>query len=179
MAVTVFVWEMFKYRAGDGVGVGHASMYVNGRAGSIYISFWPAAHNLKAGWSSPGKVHFMNGDIRADGRPSWASKPIVTLDEAAIIRWWSTIQHNPLLDYNNKTPFQLSGSAHASQGNMYSVLRNQCAITVVRGLMIGADLGYRAKISAWLQLNAGSAPYLLHVPTITPLDVEKLVEAVF
>ena len=116
MAVTIFVWDMFKYRSGDGIGVGHASMFVHGNKGSIYISFWPSAHSLKAGWSSPGVVHFINGDKKADGQPSWASKPISTLDEGAIIAWWSKIQHNPLIDYKHKTPIQVSGAAHASQG---------------------------------------------------------------
>lgn len=170
---------MFKYRLGDGIGVGHASMYVNGKHGCIYISFWPTAHSLQAGWSSPGVVHFINGDIKADGEPSWASKPLSTLDEAAIIAWWSKIQHNPLLDYKQKTPIQLSGAAHASDGNTYSIVLNQCAITVVRALMVGADQICRAKICGWLSANMGSTPYLLHVPTVTPLDIRELVEAVF
>jgi hypothetical protein len=179
MAVTVFVWDMFKYRSGDGIGVGHTSMYIHGGKGSIYISFWPSAHSLRAGWFSPGVVHFINGDIKADGKPSWASKPISTLNEPAIISWWSRVQHNPLLDYRHKTPTQVSGAAHASAGNTYSILFNQCSITVVKALMVGADSALRAKISAWLMANAGSTPYLLHVPTVTPRDVRSLVEAVF
>jgi hypothetical protein len=179
MAVTVFVWDMFKYRPGDGIGVGHASMFVHGAKGNIYISFWPAAHSLKAGWSSPGVVHFINGDKQADGQPSWASKPISTLDEGAIINWWSKIQHNPLIDYTHKKPFQVSGSGHADPGNTYSILINQCAITVVRALLVGANDATRTEISTWLQFNMGSTPFLLHVPTITPHDVKELVEAVF
>jgi hypothetical protein len=161
MAVTVFVWDMFKYRPGDGIGVGHASMSVHGEKGSIYISFWPSAHTLKAGWSSPGVVHFINGDIKADGQATWASKPIITLDEDAIIRWWSKIERNPLLDYKHKTPIQVSGSADALPGNTYSILLNQCSTTVVSALMVGADQVVRGKIAAWLRVNIGSTPYLL------------------
>jgi hypothetical protein len=179
MAVTVFVWDMFKYRPGDGLGVGHASMFVHGAAGTIYISFWPAAHNVKAGWSSPGVVHFINGDKEADGQPSWASKPISTLDEAAIIAWWSKIQANPLIDYQHKKPIQISGAAHAVQGNKYSILFNQCSTTVVKALMVGASQSDRFKIMAWQSVHGGSTPYLLHVPTITPKDVKDLVEAIF
>jgi hypothetical protein len=179
MAVTIFVWDMFKYQPGEGIGVGHASMFVHGEKGTIYISFWPSAHTLKAGWSSPGVVHFMNGDKKADGQPSWASKTISTLDEGAIIAWWSKIQSNPLIDYVNKKPIQVSGAAHASPGAMYSILLNQCAITVVRALMVGADKDTRVKIMKWLQANMGSTPLLIHVPTVTPQDVRELVEAVF
>ncbi len=179
MAVTVFVWDMFKYRPGDGIGVGHASLHLHGDKGSIYVSFWPAAHSPKAGWSSPGVVHFINGDIKADGQPSWASKPITSLDEDAIIAWWSKIQSNPLLDYQHKTPIQNNGAARASNGNTYSILLNQCSTTVVRALMVGSDQAGREKIRGWLLANMGSTPYLFHVPTITPLDVRELVEDVF
>jgi len=179
MAVTIFVWDMFKYRAGDGVGVGHASMSIQGQRGSVYISFWPAAHTLRAGWSSPATLHFINGDIRADGKPSWASKPITSLDESAIIRWWSQIQRNPLIDYKHKTPFQISGAAHAADGSTYSILTNQCSTTVVKALMAGADQDTRTRISHWLARHAGSTPYLMHVPTVTPHDVRELIEAVF
>jgi hypothetical protein len=174
--VTVFEWDMFK-----GFGVGHASLLIHGNSGSIYISFWPAAHTLKAGWSSPGLVHFINGDIRADGRPSWASKSISTLDEAAIISWWSKVQHNPFLDYAHKTPIQVSGVAHAISGNTYSILYNQCSTMVVTALLIGADEGCRTQIFAWLAKNMGSLPFGLRLPnaTITPLDVKKLVEDIF
>jgi hypothetical protein len=51
--------------------------------------------------------------------------------------------------------------------------------TVVRALMVGGDQVLRAKIWAWLRVNFGSTPYLLHVPTVTPQDVKELVEAVF
>jgi hypothetical protein len=179
MAVTIFVWDMFKHRAGEGIGVGHASMFVHGDKGSIYISFWPAAHSIRAGLSSPGVVHFINGDKKADGQPSWASKPISTLDEGSIIRWWGQIQHNPLLDYKHKTAIQISGAEDASEGHMYSIIFNQCAITVVRALVIGADQATRAKITSWLQKNMGGTPFLLHVPTVTPRDVRDLVDAVF
>jgi hypothetical protein len=171
MAVTIFVWDMFKYHAGDGFSVGHASMHVHGEEGSIYISFWPC-----------GVLHFINADIKAEkGLASWVSKPITTLNESAIIRWWSGIQHNPLLDYKHKTPIQVSGAALALAGNTYSILLNQCSTTVVKALMVGANLVQRAKILVWLGLNFGSIPYLpLHVvPTVTPQDVKKLVEAVF
>lgn len=179
MPVTLFVWDMFKYRAGDGLGVGHASMWIQGKNGSIYISFWPAAHTLRAGWSSPATLHFINGDITADGKPSWASKPITTLDEAAIINWWSQIQPNPLLDYKHKTPFQKSGAMHAVRGNTYSILSNQCSTTIVRALTIGADQNCRTQINRWLAIHAGGTPFLVHVPTVTPHDVRALVEAVF
>jgi hypothetical protein len=124
-------------------------------------------------------VHFINGDIQADGQPNWASKPISTLDEGAIIAWWSKIQHNPLIDYKHRTPIQISGSARASEGNTYSILLNQCAITVVKALMVGANQDCRVKISEWLQAHVGSTPFLLHVPTVTPKDVRQLVEGVF
>lgn len=179
MAVTIFVWDMFKYRVGEGIGVGHASMFVHGDRGSIYISFWPAAHSIRAGFSSPGVVHFINGDKMADGQPNWASKPISTLDEGSIIRWWSQIQRNPLLDYKHKTPIQVSGAAQALTGHAYSIIFNQCAITVVRALMIGAEQATRTRIISWLQSNMGSTPLLMHVPTVTPKDVRALVEAVF
>ena len=179
MAVTVFVWDMFKYKAGDGFGVGHASMFVHGAKGTIYISFWPAAHSIRAGLSSPGVVHFINGDKKADGQPSWASKPISTLDEGAIIAWWSRVQANPFIDYQHKTPIQVSGAAHAAQGNTYSILLNQCSTTVVKALMVGANTADRVKIMGWITQNSGSTPWLLHVPTTTPKDVRDLVEAVF
>jgi hypothetical protein len=179
VAVTIFVWDMFQYRSGDGLGVGHASMFVHGDKGNIYISFWPSAHTLKAGWSSSGVVHFINGDKKADGQPSWASKSIYTLDEGAIIAWWSKIQHNPLIDYAHKGPVQVSGSGPASPGNTYSILFNQCSTTVVRALMIGANEDCRAKISRWLLANVGGTPFHVRVPTVTPEDVRGLVEAVF
>ena len=63
MSATVFEWDMFKKRAGVDRGVGHASTYVRGNSGTIYISFWPNQHSLRAGWHSPGVVHFVNGDF--------------------------------------------------------------------------------------------------------------------
>jgi hypothetical protein len=179
MAVTIFVWSMFKYQPGGSVGVGHASMFVHRPQGSIYISFWPAAHSLRAGLSSPGIVHFINGDKKADGQPDWASKPITTLDEGAIVRWWAQIQHNPLIDYKHKVHIQIEGSEPAAKGKTYSIVLNQCAITVVRGLIVGSDSATRARIIAWLVSNMGSTPLLVHVPTVTPLDVRELVEAIF
>lgn len=179
--ITIFEWDMFKYTLHEGFGVGHASMLVHGDKGNIYISFWPAAHTLKAGWRSAGLVHFINGDIRADGQPSWASKSIYSLDEAAIIGWWSRVQHNPFLDYAHKTAIQVSGVAHAIPGNAYSILYNQCSTMVVMALLIGADQTCRTKIFAWLSKHMGGVPYLPFrlAPTITPLDVKNLVESVF
>src|SRR5690348_9065922 len=113
MTVTVFGWGMFKRQPGIDRGVGHARMYVRGNSGAIYISFWPSHHSLRAGWHSQGVVHFINGDIAADGRPDWASKPIDGLDEGKIIAWWSKIQHNPLIDYSHKSALQKSGAGHA------------------------------------------------------------------
>jgi hypothetical protein len=178
MSVTIFVWDMFKYRVADGFGVG-LSMWIQNSSGSVYISLWPAAHTLRAGWSSPATLHFMNGDIRADGKPSWASKPITTLDEGAIINWWSKIQPNPMLDYKHKTPFQRSGAMHAAQGNTYGIILNQCSTTIVNALMIGSSPDDRNRIFNWLTAHGGSTPWLLHAPTVTPQDVRELVEAVF
>lgn len=178
MAVTVFVWDMFR-KTDEGFSVGHASMFVKGDKGTIYISFWPSQHSLSAGWHSAGVVHFINADVKANGRPTWASKPLDNLDEGAIIDWWSKVQSNPFIDYKHKTPIQISGAEHASPGNMYSIVLNQCAIAVVRALLIGASPSDRDSIMAWLQVNGGSTPYLVHVPVITPQDVRELVEAVF
>jgi hypothetical protein len=134
MTVTVFVWNMGA-RGPDGTrGVGHAAMHVSGSYGSIYISLWPAEHNPKAGWSSPAKVHFLNGDKLWDGRPNWASKPLDRLDEKAIIQWWSKIQHNPLIDYKHKKPFQLDTNKDTAfqpaDNTEYRILNSQCATTV-------------------------------------------------
>ncbi len=179
MPATVFVWNMFKYRKPDSVGVGHASMFLRSPKGAIYISFWPAEHSLRAGLSSPATVHFMKGDRAADGNPDWASKPISNLDEAAIIHWWSRIQHHPLLDYKHPTPFQRTGAEPAEKGQTYSILTSQCSITVVKALLVGADERTRSDIWTWLRVNSGSTPVGFHVPTITPRDVRELVEDVF
>ena len=118
--------------------------------------------------------------IAADGQPNWASKTITTLDEGAIIQWWGQVEPYPLLDYERKTPIQISGTGQAAPGNAYSILLNQCSTTVVRALMAGADPQCKAKITAWLWLNMGSNPaHLIRIPTITPHDVRELVEAVF
>jgi hypothetical protein len=69
MTITVFVWDMFR-----GFSVGHASMHVHSDHGSIYVSFWPQAHNPIAALSSPGHIHFMNGDRKSDGMPQWGLK---------------------------------------------------------------------------------------------------------
>lgn len=204
MAVTVFTWDMFKFRPGDGIGVGHAALFIHGQQGNTYISFWPAQHTLKAGWSSSGVVHFINGDIKAEmGLPDWTSKPIEGLDEHAMIQWWSHVQHNPLIDYKHKTATQISGASSASAGNRYSIVLNQCAITVVYALWTGSNAYGRARIVAWLAVSGGRTPSPFEVkdsplwlvpllaifsgsipgsprlPTVTPRDVRGLVEAAF
>lgn len=105
MAATVFVWDMFK-----NWGVGHASLYLSGGNGSIYVSVWPQMHNLQSGILSHAKIHFINADKLADGTPSWASKPITDLDESKVIKWWGRIQSNPLIDYQHKKAFQISNN---------------------------------------------------------------------
>jgi hypothetical protein len=181
MSATVFEWDMFRG------GVGHASMYINGKSGVIYISFWPQHHSVAAGLLSKGKIHFMNADKKADGVPSWASRPLNDLNEAAIINWWRGIQSDPFIDYKNKKPFQTSSddAANFQQANnrVYNILLNQCSTTVVTALVIGAAPETRAKILRWLALNAGRGlgpvqvpgfiPY--RVPTVTPTDVKNLV----
>ena len=177
--VTVFEWDMFRHTQG-GFSVGHASMLVNAHQGSIYISFWPAAHSLSAGWASAAKVHFINGDIKADGQPSWASKPISTLNENAIINWWSKVQSNPLLNYKNPTPIQKKGMDNAKPGNVYAVLFNSCSTAILKALWTGADPPTQNKILVWSALNKGGVPWgPFRLPTITPLDVKNLVEYIF
>lgn len=172
MAVTVFTWEMFKYRPHDGVGVGHASLALNGSSGAIYISFWPAKmRDPEAAWKSRAKVHFMNGDKAADGQPAWASKPIMNLNEEAIIGWWAHIQADPLLNYKHKTPFQSLGISNAEQGNTYNILKNQCSTTVVDALWQGADAKLRSKITSWKHAHT--------VLTVTPRQVRDLIEDLF
>ena len=178
MSVIVFVWEMFKFAPGELLpGVGHASLYVNGPHGVIYVSYWPAAHNMKAGWSSQGKIHFMNGDKLHDGTPSWASKPLNGLDEAAIIRWWARTQPDPLIHYQKKESFQKvkvkNGSEElgAVRGSRYNILRNQCSTNVVDGLVRGADVALKLKILAWKHRHS--------LVTVTPRQVRNLVEDVF
>ena len=190
MTVTVFVWNMFG-RGPDGKrGVGHASMHVSGASGSIYVSFWPYAHNPTAGWSSPGKIHFMNADRLADGRPQWASKPLGGLDEKAIIQWWGRIQRDPSIDYKHKKPFQLStdkdNAFQLADNTQYRILQCQCATTVVAGLEAGANSALKAKIKHWIRSSATSVgpvqiPFLrsLGFPTITPTDVKRLIMSVW
>jgi hypothetical protein len=189
MTVTVFVWNMVS-RGPDGIGVGHAAMHVGSRYGSIYVSFWPEEHSPKAAWSSPGKVHFVNADRLSDGTPHWASKPLDGLDEQAIIRWWSTIQHDPLIDYKHKKPFQLSTNKdtafQAADNAQYRILSCQCATTVVAGLLAGANPALKTKIDNWVRSNAMSiGPVKIPLvrrwlnQTITPTDVKRLVISVW
>jgi hypothetical protein len=47
--------------------------------------------------------------------------------------------------------------------------------------MVGADPALKKRILGWALAHCGDAPYLPVniVPTITPLDVRNLVEAIF
>jgi len=186
MAATVFVWDMFKG------GVGHASMHVAAPQGSIYIGFWPTKPgDARSGAYSAGKIHFMNGDRLTDGAPQWASKPITGLDEDAIVKWWGTIQENPVIDYANKKAFQRSPSKDSAfqwaSDRSYNILTSQCATTVVLALMVGADAMLRIRMATWLAINMGTGlgdiqlPALgpIRVPTVTPKDVRNLVTAIW
>ncbi|GEM_PF-6063331 len=195
MAVTVFVWRMWAKGPDGSPGVGHAAMYVQGKSGSVYVSFWPAAHNPWAALSSPGKIHFVNGDRLWDGPPHWTSKPLEGLNEAAIIRWWSNIQHGPLIDHSRKKPFQLTrDKAEAYQNaehTQYHLLNSQCSTMVIDGLLAGADETTARKIENWLHthpayIHIGS--WLAPVPRssvlrllkfVTPADVQSLVISVW
>ena len=190
MTVTVLVWNMGSRGPDGSRGVGHAAMHVSGRYGSIYVSFWPEEHSLKAGWSSPGKVHFVNADRLADGQPNFASKPLDGLDELAIIRWWSRIQRDPLIDYKNKKPFQTSNNKdtafQSAQNTQYRIFNSQCATTVVSGLLVGANPDLKIKINNWIQSSAVNigpvqVPFLraFGIPTITPTDVKRMVISVW
>ena len=193
MTVTVFVWDMFRRGPDGSRGVGHASMLVNGKYGTCYVSLWPEEHTLAAGLSSPAKVHFMNGDRLADGVPSWASKPLENLDEKAIIAWWGSIQRDPLIDYSKKKPFQTASAPdqafQSATNTQYRILNNQCSTAVVRGLLAGADLLFSAKIIAWLALNGVHiGPATLSQPlsavlrilgVISPTDVKELIVSVW
>jgi hypothetical protein len=193
MTATVFVWDMFRRGPGPKheIGVGHAAMHVSGNHGSIYISFWPNEHSLKGGWSSPGRIHFMNADRKADGSPQWASKSITDLDDAAIISWWSKIQSDPIIDYKHKKEFQTSNNENTNfqmaTDQQYSILFNQCSTMVVAAILHGADNKIRAKIRAWLNAHSGRGlgyiqiPTLLpwQIPTITPKDVKNLVISIW
>jgi hypothetical protein len=172
-------------------------MYVNGAAGAIYVSYWPAAHNRKDAWNSQAKVHFINGDLVADGQADWTSKPLVNLDEAAIIRWWSRVQPDPLIDYKRKKAFQMpsgSGATEATAGNTYNILKCQCSTSIVDGLWHGADATLKIRINAWKHQQpmrvgletgakygvlAGLGAYGVGLLTVTPNQVRRLVEDVF
>ncbi|MGV7031048.1 hypothetical protein [Methylobacterium symbioticum] len=179
MTVTVFAWKMFKYRPGEGVGVGHAALSISGNFGSIYVSFWPAAHNLKSGLYSEAKLHFMNGDKKADGTPDWASKPIEDLNEERIIQWWSRTQPNCLLDFKNRTDFMKTGEVSAAKGSIYNIVANQCSTTVVRALIEGASSNRKAAIIGALGISHGTGAGVISLPTITPQDVRNLVASVW
>ena len=183
MAVTVFTWDMFRG------GVGHASMHVHGPAGNIYISFWPAEHAVKQALASVGKIHFMRADKNADGMPSWASRPINSLDEARIVQFWRGYDASPYLDYKGSASRNTVKSNEG--GKTYNILASQCSTTVVAALLAGANRETRVKIERWLLLNAGTnvdfpgikllqafVP-LLRVPTVTPADVRELVISVW
>jgi len=187
MTVTVFTWDMFK--GGEFNGVGHASMHVHGAAGNIYISFWPAKHALKDALSSVGKVQFMSGDKKADGMPSWASKPLENLDEEKIIRFWNEFDPNAALDYKGNASQNTTKSNDG--GKIYNILTSQCSTTVLAALLVGADEATRKKAYLWLFSNAGTnidfagiksiqrfVP-LPRIPTITPADVRELIKSVW
>jgi hypothetical protein len=187
MTVTVFTWDMLKRGPGDFLpGVGHAAMHVSGPQGSIYVSLWPKEHALIEAVSSPAKAHFMNGDKLWDGLPNWASKPLAGLDEGAIIRWWSKIQRNPLIDYNHKQKFQLSTDkkqAFQPANTQYKILSNQCATTVVEGLIEGANPALKTKIENWKNANTkytvAMPPFLIRGKLISPRSVRLLVMSVW
>ena len=189
MTVTVFVWPMFG-RAPDGSrGVGHAALYVSGGCGNIYISFWPAEHSPSAGISSPGKVHFINADRLSDGVPQWASKPLVDLNERAIVEWWSHIQFDPLIDYSHKRPFQISKNREEAfqpaNHTQYRLINSQCSTMVVSALSHGATPEVRKKIDNWLltkcvnigplQIGRRLSFLMRSIGTVTPTDVQTLV----
>lgn len=171
MSVIIFVWDMFKYRPGDGVGVGHASLYIHGNSGSIYVSYWPAKHSVRAALGSPAKVHFMSGDKLADGNPDWASKTLQNLDEEGMIGWWKRIQPDCMLNYEHRTSFMQQGVEEAATGSEYNIVKNQCSTTVVNCLLAGSDAKLAASIRAWKTL---------HCPiTVTPSQVKTLIEDIF
>jgi hypothetical protein len=170
-------------------------MYVHGRYGSIYVSLWPSEHNPIQGWSSPGKVHFINGDRLWDGSPQWASKPLEGLDEAAIVKWWSKTQSDPLINYKHKRPFQLSNIKESAfqwaTDSQYRILNNQCSTTVLGGLLAGSSPALKARIGRWLafrgifigpiELPSWSIPSmaLRAAGTISPTDIKQLVISIW
>jgi hypothetical protein len=187
MTVTVFVWDMLK--GGPHNGVGHASMHVNGPSGNIYISFWPAKHALKDALYSEGKVHFMTGDKKEDGMPSWASKPIDDLDEGKIIKFWNEFDPSSALDYKGSASKNITKTNEG--GKIYNILFSQCSTTVVGALLAGAAPRTRDTIMTWLAANAGTnvdfsgirsiSRYvpIPRLPTVTPADVRELVKSVW
>lgn len=186
MAVVVFTWDMFK----SGITVGHASMYVQGQHGDIYISFWPkVVRSPRSAIYSTGALHLIRGDKDEDGQPDWVSRPLEDLDEAAIIKFWKPYDSAAQLDYGG--PASNNVTKPNSGGKPYDFLFSQCSTTVVRALISGASLSKRLQILGWLTLNAGTnidvaglrsvskfLPYL-RIPTVTPADVRELVKWVW
>lgn len=128
---------------------------------------------------SSAKLHFMNGDKKADGTPDWASKPIDDLDEASIIQWWSRTQPNGLLDFKKRTDFMKAGEGSSAPGNIYNIVGNQCSTTVVRAMIAGANSKTKAAIIGALGVSHGSGAGVVRLPTITPQDVKNLVTTVW
>src|SRR3954468_8681124 len=123
MPVQVFCWDMFK-QGPEGIGVGHASMMVWGKTRTSYISFWPAAHNPVAAWSSPAKVHSKSFDIQCDGQPNWRSKAINDLDEEKILAWWGKIAP-AIEDYADGT---LAGEVKVHRAKLYGPVQPEAEV---------------------------------------------------
>ena len=197
MTITVFTWDMFRKDPKGERGVGHASMFVQNKAGNFYISFWPSAHNIFDAIYSTGKVHFMKGDIAHDGQPSWASKPIENLDETKILNFWKGFDSQPFIDYKNKNSNNFNKNFEKSNegGRKYDLLYSQCSTTVANALYIGSDNQLQREISNWIHVKRGSndilgfaaAKMLPSIPTtsglpkvtITPADVKQLVKDIW
>lgn len=193
MSGVVFVWPMGGRDPRGHVGVGHASLFISGKFGSAYISFWPAAHNFFSALSSPGKIHFMNGDRISDGTPKWASKPLVDLNDAAVINWWSHIQRDPLINYGHKKPFQSTKNQDSAfqmaSNTQYRLLNSQCSTMVVAALIAGSNPDRKIQIRDWLKKrNVNIGPFefikefsviLRYIGTITPTDVKNLISEVW
>jgi hypothetical protein len=73
-----------------------------------------------------------------------------TLDETAIISWWSQTQLDPLLDHK---------------------LTSQCSTPVVRALTIGADRDFRNRVNRWLTMHAACTPVLKPLPLVAGTGV--------
>ncbi len=143
MAAVVFVWNDNLL----GGQPGHASLSIEG---GVYVSYYPDPKATKMEIVLKGAPSASNYSKRVAGSaqaivfsatmamdthnfrrmPSFASKPILGLDEERMTQWWLT----------NRT-------------NRYSLLRNSCADMVVRTLDIGGAAS-RSMVAKGIMLAA-------------------------